>query len=426
MKQLVRLFTRPSSDGKSFTYVLRYLDACGKRRWESLGHSDSRRAEKERQKKEKLLIMGYVEPGSMRLNEFLDDSIQKTGNQIRESTRYETEFAMKNFIATIGNMDFRKVSIDHAEYYRQVCLDAGESPATVAKKLRHLKRVFQLAVKRRQIDENPLQYIDMPKIPKVKVRIYSPDERDRLLKASVDYASEIDMERNLKWDLLILVALSTAMRRGELLNLVWSDVDFEDQTITVFSKDDTKHTWKWLIKDSDHRVLPLTSEITQLLVEHQESQSEGYPYVFVPSKRYDYVQKILRPSGKWSLSNSRTSLINNFYKQFGTIRKRANVKKGTFHDLRRTALSNWFANGMNEYDVMVLAGHSNFDTTHQFYLAVASDLVARARRVQANVLSQNLVHFGAVGVLPGKEKRPAIVNNCQPKGYKHARRDSNP
>ena len=65
MKQLVRLFTRPSSDGKSFTYMLRYLDACGKRRWDSLGHSDSRRAEKERQKKEKLLIMGYVEPGSM-------------------------------------------------------------------------------------------------------------------------------------------------------------------------------------------------------------------------------------------------------------------------------------------------------------------------------------------------------------------------
>ena len=332
---------------------------------------------------------------------------------------------MKNFIATIGNMDFKKVTIDHAEYYRQACLDKGESLATVAKKLRHLKRVFQLAVKRKQIDENPLQYIDMPKVPKPKVRIYSPDECDRLLKVSVDYTSEINLERNLKWDLLILVALSTGMRRGELLNLVWSDIDFEDQTITVSSKDDTKHTWKWLIKDSDHRVLPLTSEITQLLIEHQESQAEGYPYVFVPSKRYDYVQETLRPSGKWSLSNSRTSLVNNFYKQFGTIRKRANVKKGTFHDFRRTALSNWFANGMSEHDVMVLAGHSNFDTTHQFYLAVASDLVARARKIQADVLSQNLVHFGAVGVLPGKEKRPTIVTDCQPKGYKHARQDSN-
>lgn len=35
---------------------------------------------------------------------------------------------------------------------------------------------------------------------------------------------------------------------------------------------------------------------------------------------------------------------------------------------RRTAISMWFANGMSEYDVMVLAGHSSFATTHQFSL----------------------------------------------------------
>jgi len=52
-----------------------------------------------------------------------------------------------------------------------------------------------------------------------------------------------------------------------------------------------------------------------------------------------------------------------FYRQFRSILKRASVKKGTFYDFRRTALSNWFANGMSEHDVMVLAGHSNFDTS---------------------------------------------------------------
>jgi len=38
---------------------------------------------------------------------------------------------------------------------------------------------------------------------------------------------------------------------------------------------------------------------------------------------------------------------------------------------------------MSEHDVMVLAGHSNFATTHEFYLAVADDLVDRARRAVA-------------------------------------------
>ena len=35
----------------------------------------------------------------------------------------------------------------------------------------------------------------------------------------------------------------------------------------------------------------------------------------------------------------------------------AGVERGTFHDLRRTAICNWFREGMREYDVMKLAGH---------------------------------------------------------------------
>jgi len=116
-----------------------------------------------------------------------------------------------------------------------------------------------------------------------------------------------------------------------------------------------------------------------MLVDHQARQSEGYPYVFVPPARYDYIQKVLRPKGKWTLSDSRLKVVNNFKRSFDKILRKTGVKTGTFHDVRRTAISAWFANGMSEHDVMVLAGHSNFATTHEFYLAVADDLVDRAR-----------------------------------------------
>jgi integrase len=88
-------------------------------------------------------------------------------------------------------------------------------------------------------------------------------------------------------------------------------------------------------------------------------------------------------------------VVNNFRRQFNRIRKRAGVKQGTFHDFRRTAISMWFANGMSEHDVMVLAGHASFATTHEFYLAVADDLIHRARAATAQGLRQKLVHFGA-------------------------------
>jgi integrase len=57
----------------------------------------------------------------------------------------------------------------------------------------------------------------------------------------------------------------------------------------------------------------------------------------------------------------------------------AKVPAGTFHDLRKTAVANWFRQAMSEYDVMAPAGHANFQTTHRFYLAVADDLILRAR-----------------------------------------------
>ena len=395
MKQLVKLNKRPLCGGHKFSYVLRYEGEDGKRRWETLGHADQRKAEKQRAEKERQLRMGYVERGSMRLRDFTKDSLAKTGDQVTESTRAETESAMNDLIGTIGNIDFRSVRLAHGERYLQTCLDRGNSKATVAKKLRHIKRVFRLAVNRNQLDENPLQHIAMPKSPRKKINIYSDAQCRQILKAAREYASQWDLSISVKWDLLIMVALATAMRRSELLNCTWRDIDFDAQTIEVNAKPNTKETWQWLIKDADHRILPLTEEIVQMLVDHQVQQPKGYPYVFVPTARYDYIQNVLRPKGEWTLIDTRLKLVNNFRRQFNKILRAAGVKKGTFHDMRRTAITMWFANGMSEHDVMVLAGHSSFATTHDFYLAVADDLVDRARVASAQGLRQKLVQIGA-------------------------------
>jgi integrase len=209
-----------------------------------------------------------------------------------------------------------------------------------------------------------------------------------------EYAVKLNKKRSVKWDLLITVALATAMRRAELLNYTWGDVDFDAQTIEVNPKQNTKETWEWLIKDADYRTLPLTEEIVQMLADHQAQQPERYPYVFVPTARYDYIKNVLRPKGEWTLTDSRLKVVNNFRRQFNKILRKAGVKKGAFHDFRRTAISMWLANGMSEHDVMVLAGHASFATTHKFYLAVADDIVYRARIATAQGLRQKLVRFG--------------------------------
>ena len=395
MKQLVKLNKRPTWDGRGFTYFLRYEGEDGKRKWETLGHTDRRKAEKQRAQKERELRMGYVEPSSMRLRDFMEDSLVRTGDQIRQSTRRIAETAMNNFIGTIGNIDFRSVTLAHGELYRQASFDRGKSNATVKKDLAAIKRLFTLAVNRKQLDENPLQHIAMPKLPKKKINIYTNAQCQRIQMAAQEYTAKWNPEKSINWDLMITVALATAMRRSELMNCTWADVDFDAQTIEVNLKENTKDTWKRFIKDAEHRTLPLTDEIVQMLVDHHTMQPEGYPYVFVPIARYDHIQNILRPKGKWTLEDARLKVVNNFKRSFDKILRKAGVKTGTFHDIRRTVISMWFANGMSEYEVMRLAGHSDFATTHKFYLAVADGLVDRARVAVAKGLRQIMVQNGA-------------------------------
>ena len=383
-KQLVRLWKRPSKDGTFFTYYIRYVDLEGRYHCQSLHHGDSRKAEKQQARKEKELRMGYCPVGTMKLSEFMEDSLERTGSSIRESTSEEYRAAMKDFIKVVGDVDFQSITLEKGEFYRQACLDRGNSPDTVKKKLIEIKRFFELGARRKQLDENPLKYIDMPKGKKKKVRIYSEAECRRMLKAARDLISDRNEKTTMKWDLLILIALQTGMRRGELLNMAWSDIDFDEYVIDITGKADTDETWEWLIKDHEERTVPISENTTKHLIALQEKCPPGYPYVLIPQARYDYIQTERRAKGDWTYSDSRLDVYNNFYRQLGSIFRRAQIKKKSkFHDCRSTALSNWFAQGLSEYEVMRLAGHSSFETTHRFYLAIKNDYLDKAR--QANV-----------------------------------------
>ncbi|MHC4539410.1 MAG: tyrosine-type recombinase/integrase [Planctomycetota bacterium] len=236
-----------------------------------------------------------------------------------------------------------------------------------------------------------MRYLKMPKCPENEIHIYSDAECERIVKAARYVTARSNGQRRPRWDLLIIVALSTGLRRGELLNCTWQDIDFAEQTIRVSPKANTAATWEWSIKDTDRRTLPLTDRLTQLLIDHQNRQPEGHPYAFVPPARYDYIQHELRARGYWTYSDSRSNVIPSFSYGFRKILRQAHVDEGQFHDLRRTAICNWFREGLRELEIMRLAGHANFATTHRYYLRVRDDLVDRAREATARGLCQNLL-----------------------------------
>lgn len=405
-KELVRLYKRPSRNGRSFIYYMDYTDLNGKRQRLSLGHRDTKKAEKKRRQLEKELLMGYVEPDSMTLSKFLEDSLLRSANLVRKSTLKDYESVMLDFISIVGDRDFRQIEHTDGEDYLRCCIEKGNSPATVKKKARTLKRLYNLAIERRQIDENPFKFLKGPKVAKKKVLILTEPEIINLIKA----AKKIPDKYDLKWDVLILTAWLTGMRKGELLNLTWRDIDFENRTVQISAKEDTPLTWQWDIKDHDERTLPLTDELIDVLTNLQVSSYEGCPYIFVPFNRYqDILDK--RSEGNWDNIKTRENLIPHFSTHFRELRQKAGILKNvTFHDLRSTALSGWCNNGMDINDVKNLAGHSSITTTQEFYLAVTSDLVDRARQVKActtgAVLSQFVTH-------PENEKMETEKMTCK-------------
>jgi len=98
-----------------------------------------------------------------------------------------------------------------------------------------------------------------------------------------------------------------------------------------------------------------------------------------------------RKKNTWSLRDANNSVINGFTGMFKEIKTKAGIKKGTFHDLRRTAITNWFYAGLEITEVMRLAGHSKYDTTLKYYLAVKDDLVDRARKAVRHSVSREML-----------------------------------
>ena len=164
------------------------------------------------------------------------DSLARTGGQIRESTREQYSSAMKDFIGVTGDKDLQRVSIQDGERYRQVCLDRGNRPSTVVKKLKEIKCIFETAVRRSQLDKNPLAHIKMPKYSTSEIHVFSEAECNRIARAAQDLVCQRKDEEVVRWDLLVLVGLCTGMRRGELLNCTWSDIDLAARTLTVSPK----------------------------------------------------------------------------------------------------------------------------------------------------------------------------------------------
>jgi integrase len=187
---------------------------------------------------------------------------------------------------------------------------------------------------------NPLSNFQKLKEPPGRDRFLNESEIERLLKACQESSSE-----NLY--LIVLMALCTGMRKGEITNLQWKDIDFNEEVIKL------ERT-----KNGDKRYVPLKNPILALL--KKRATSTG---VF--------------PQGYIFRSKHANAPIN-FRKAWEQALIHAGINNFVFHSLRATCVTYLSKLGYSLHLIAKIVGHREISTTYTRYACLGLDEHAAA------------------------------------------------
>ncbi len=269
-----------------------------------------------------------------------------------------------------------KIKPRHAEAFIAHRLSTVPSVATVNKDIRTLQHIFNLAIEPRghlMEGQNPFAKIKERKTTENEIRYVEIEE----------YLALMDKAKNFWWRAFLSIAYGSGLRRNEILNLTWKNIDFENQLIIIAAKKESQRLLAWDPKSRRNRVVPLSDESAQLLADLQLKAEEGFPYIFISPQRLKRIRE-RQKVGTWT---PRSQIVNNLDRDFRGLRCKAGVDECVIHDLRRSAITNW-AKKLPIQVVQELAGHSDISTTRKYYLAVRSEDLASANKFLNKILAK--------------------------------------
>jgi integrase len=219
------------------------------------------------------------------------------------------------------------------------------SGATVNRYIATLSHLFTIAVKEwRLSDRNPVRDISKKKEARGRVRFLSDEERDALLAAC----------KESEWPqlhALVLLAISTGARRGELIHLKWADIDLKKNRATVHET-----------KNGEPRTLPLVGKALEAIRELKLQDSARSEYVFP------------QPSGF-------PGPYESFDAHWYAAMKAAGITNMRFHDLRHTTASYLAQQGASLIEIADTLGHKTLSMVKRYSHLAQSHKVSVIERM---------------------------------------------
>jgi len=325
--------TRTNKDGKKNQYYYIRYWINGKEHKESIGKigivtkAQAQVRLEEVKKKIRLDQLDQINVVIPTLKEFTDTYIKNARDINKKRSWKRDELCLRHLNTYLMDKKLSEITVENIDKYKEHRLEFVK-PATVNRELGVLRHLFNLAEKRNKFfSKNPVSKAGLIKVNNQQERILTYQEEQRLLSNCNYYMKNI-----------IICALNTGMRKGEIISLKWDNVDLKNNIITL------EHT---NTKSKKSRKIPINSVMRKLFLE-LKIQRDGNEYVFLNSDRKPYTRQ--------------DSLNRAFYKAL----EKANIKGLRFHDLRHTCATRMIENGANIVAVKEILGHSSLDMTMRY------------------------------------------------------------
>lgn len=321
-----------------------YTDHAGRRRRKSLGSTSTTTRRQALRKladiEQQLAIGAAIQHGQApKLSAWLERYIQ-CRPEYAEATCQLYRQAVTHLTDHAGDLSLDKITRQHAATYPPYLIGLGLEPATAHKHARCIRALLNEAVHQDIIARNPFAKIRTPGQTESTFDYVSMDSLNKLLDACPDHT----------WRTLIGLTRLAGLRLGEAMRLDWSDVNWQEHTLTVRAR--TRHR---TTKDKT-RTVPTMPQLYQIMLANFE---DGDPW------------PVGLPESGFSGSTSRG------YQTIEQIIKRAGLTPWAkpFHTLRKSLESDW----LSTYPVMDVArwlGHSP-TVAAQHYHQTTPDTLAK-------------------------------------------------
>lgn len=207
------------------------------------------------------------------------------------------------------------------------------NPATVVRYMAALSVAYTQAVNEwGWIDASPMRKVKKPTESRGRVRFLSDEERARLLKACKESSNPYLYT-------VVVLALSTGMRQGEIMGLTWDVVDLNKGRAILHET-----------KNGERRAVALTGHALELLKELGKVRRIDSKLLF-PSKE-------IAPQKPQKPMDLRTP--------WETALKKAEISDFKFHDLRHSAASYLAMNGASLAEIAEVLGHKTLQMVKRY------------------------------------------------------------